>query len=56
MNHIIERVMRDSAVNIINKPLCICSCTLLPSNQSFYRQNLITSHEKCSAFSGVGEW
>ena len=29
-------------------------CTLLPSNQSFYRQ--ITSQEKGGAVSGVGQW
>ena len=28
--------------------------TLLPSNQSFYRQ--ITSHEKGGGVSGVGQW
>ena len=28
-------------------------CTLLPSNQSFYRQ--ITSHEKGGGVSGVGQ-
>ena len=29
-------------------------CTLLPRNQSFYRQ--ITSQEKDGAVSGVGQW
>ena len=29
-------------------------CTLLPSNQSFYKQ--ITSHEKGGGVSGVGQW
>ena len=30
------------------------TCTLLPRNQSFYRQ--ITSQEKDGAVSGVGQW
>ena len=32
----------------------IATCTLLPRNQSFYRQ--ITSQEKDGAVSGVGQW
>ena len=34
--------------------LYVSVCTLLPSNQSFYRQ--ITSQEKGGAVSGVGQW
>ena len=33
---------------------CITHCTLLPRNQSFYRQ--ITSQEKGGAVSGVSQW
>ena len=32
----------------------MCICTLLPRNQSFYRQ--ITGQEKDGAVSGVGQW
>ena len=36
--------------------VCTCVCKQLPSNQSFDKQNLISSHQKGGGVSRWGEW
>ena len=52
---IIIKYTQHQALNLFTLlSINISACTLLPSNQSFYRQK--TSHEKGGPISGVGLW